>query len=114
MWRSNEQARIARARQKKLDNAKYGGRDPYENAILLEETAGLLQDVVDMLDETEVSTLLEVAERTSLTDISGTKQRLADHLAKLEREDVQAYRPERLRRRDRIDRDEPQTRQQGA
>ena len=104
--------RAAQAQQKRLANARYGGRDPDENAILLEETAGLLEDVVDMMNEADIATLLEVADRTSSSDIYGTKQRIADHLAKLAREDVKAYRPERLRRRDH--RDEQQARQQGA
>ena len=103
--------RAAQAQQKRLANARYGGRDPDENAILLEETAGLLEDVVDMMNEADIATLLEVADRTSSSDIYGTKQRIADHLAKLAREDVKAYRPERLRRRDHRD---EQTRHHGA
>ena len=77
--------RAAQAQQKRLANARYGGRDPDENAILLEETAGLLEDVVDMMNEADIATLLEVADRTSSSDIYCTKQRIADHLAKLAR-----------------------------
>lgn len=90
----------------------YGGRSPHENAVLLEETAGLLQNVQSMLDDPAVSTILDVAEATSSWDIIGTRQQIVDQLAKLERASVQAYRPQQLRRH--TSDDQTRQQQQGA